>query len=154
MTPGPVVFLSVPHGGAAGNVLRTGLIGRLIDALKDLEILDDTLIYLIIGDNGASAEGTPNGCFNEMAVLKPDSFRTMTTDDVIVSTVVESLEHKLEAYELGKFDHYMLKEIHEQPNAISNCLRGRAEAREGRWGRVALWVIAVVVVIAGLKLVF
>ena len=45
-------------------------IGRLIDALKDLEVLDDTLIYLIIGDNGASAEGSPNGCFNEMAVLE------------------------------------------------------------------------------------
>jgi arylsulfatase A-like enzyme len=44
-------------------------IGRLVDALKDLEVLDDTLIYLIIGDNGASAEGTPNGCFNEIAVL-------------------------------------------------------------------------------------
>ena len=44
-------------------------LGRLVDALKDLEILDDTLIYLIIGDNGASAEGTPNGCFNEMATL-------------------------------------------------------------------------------------
>ncbi len=44
-------------------------LGRLIDALKDLEVLDDTLIYLIIGDNGASAEGTPNGCFNEMATL-------------------------------------------------------------------------------------
>jgi arylsulfatase A-like enzyme len=44
-------------------------IGRLIDTLNDLEILDDTLIYYIIGDNGASAEGSPNGCFNEMAVL-------------------------------------------------------------------------------------
>ena len=44
-------------------------LGRLVDALKDLGILDDTLIYLIIGDNGASAEGTPNGCFNEMATL-------------------------------------------------------------------------------------
>ncbi len=44
-------------------------LGRLVDALKDLEVLDDTLIYLIIGDNGASAEGTPNGCFNEMATL-------------------------------------------------------------------------------------
>ena len=44
-------------------------LGRLVDALKDLEVLDDTLIYLIIGDNGASAEGSPNGCFNEMAVL-------------------------------------------------------------------------------------
>jgi arylsulfatase A-like enzyme len=44
-------------------------VGRLVDALADLEILDDTLIYYIIGDNGASAEGTPQGCFNELIVL-------------------------------------------------------------------------------------
>jgi arylsulfatase A-like enzyme len=44
-------------------------IGRLIDALADLEILDDTLIYVIIGDNGASAEGTLNGSFNELLSL-------------------------------------------------------------------------------------
>ena len=42
-------------------------VGRLIDTLEDLEVLDDTLIYYIIGDNGASAEGTLNGAFNEMA---------------------------------------------------------------------------------------
>ena len=44
-------------------------IGRVVEAIADLGALDDTLIYYIIGDNGASAEGTPNGCFNEMAVL-------------------------------------------------------------------------------------
>ncbi len=44
-------------------------IGRILDALEDLGIIDDTLIYLIIGDNGASAEGTINGCFNEMTTL-------------------------------------------------------------------------------------
>ena len=44
-------------------------VGRLIDALADLGILDDTLVYVIIGDNGASAEGTPNGTFNELVVL-------------------------------------------------------------------------------------
>ena len=32
-------------------------VGRLIDALADLGVLDDTLVYYIIGDNGASAEG-------------------------------------------------------------------------------------------------
>jgi arylsulfatase A-like enzyme len=42
-------------------------VGRLIDTLKDMEVLDDTLVYLIIGDNGASAEGTLQGAFNEMA---------------------------------------------------------------------------------------
>jgi arylsulfatase A-like enzyme len=42
-------------------------VGRVIDALTDLAILDDTLIYYIIGDNGASAEGTLNGTLNELA---------------------------------------------------------------------------------------
>ena len=42
-------------------------VGRVIDAIENLGILDDTLIFCIIGDNGASAEGTLNGAFNEMA---------------------------------------------------------------------------------------
>jgi arylsulfatase A-like enzyme len=41
-------------------------VGRLLDALQDLGVLEDTLVYYIIGDNGASAEGTLNGTFNEM----------------------------------------------------------------------------------------
>ena len=44
-------------------------VGRLIDALEELEVLDDTLVYYIIGDNGASAEGSPNGTFNELFVF-------------------------------------------------------------------------------------
>jgi arylsulfatase A-like enzyme len=40
-------------------------VGRLIETLRDLGVLDDTLIYYVIGDNGASAEGTINGTFNE-----------------------------------------------------------------------------------------
>jgi arylsulfatase A-like enzyme len=44
-------------------------VGRLVDTLDDLGVLEDTLIYYIIGDNGASAEGTLNGSFNEMAML-------------------------------------------------------------------------------------
>lgn len=44
-------------------------IGRIVETLRDLGILDDTLIYVIVGDNGASAEGTPNGTFNEILSL-------------------------------------------------------------------------------------
>jgi arylsulfatase len=44
-------------------------VGRVIDALEDLGILDDTLVYYIVGDNGASAEGTVNGTFNELISL-------------------------------------------------------------------------------------
>jgi arylsulfatase A-like enzyme len=41
-------------------------IGRVIDALEDLDVLDDTLIFYFIGDNGASAEGTFTGAFQEL----------------------------------------------------------------------------------------
>jgi arylsulfatase A-like enzyme len=44
-------------------------IGRLVAAIEDLGILDETLVYYIIGDNGASAEGTINGTFNELLML-------------------------------------------------------------------------------------
>jgi arylsulfatase A-like enzyme len=60
-------------------------VGRLFDTLKDLEILDDTLIYYIFGDNGASAEGTLNGCFNEVAVL--NGMGTIETPEFLMSKI-------------------------------------------------------------------
>jgi arylsulfatase A-like enzyme len=62
-------------------------LGRLIDVLEELEILHDTLIYYIIGDNGASAEGTPNGCFNEMATL--NGMAGIETPEFLVSKIDE-----------------------------------------------------------------
>jgi arylsulfatase len=44
-------------------------VGRLVDTLEDLRILEDTLVIYIIGDNGASAEGTLNGSFNETFIF-------------------------------------------------------------------------------------
>jgi arylsulfatase len=44
-------------------------IGRLVDALAELEILDDTLVIYIVGDNGASSEGGITGTFNEMLYM-------------------------------------------------------------------------------------
>ena len=44
-------------------------VGRLVDAMENLEILEDTLVFYLIGDNGASAEGTVNGTFNELIVF-------------------------------------------------------------------------------------
>jgi glucosamine--fructose-6-phosphate aminotransferase (isomerizing) len=91
--------------------------------------------YVVASDASAIVEHTTQVIYlndNEMAVLKPESFKTMTIDDIEVSPVISQLENKLEEYELGDYPHYMLKEIFEQPTAISNCLRGRAEQREGR----------------------
>ena len=62
-------------------------VGRLIDTLEELDVLDDTLIFYMIGDNGASAEGTPNGTFNEMLSLNgaasfetPNSWQPISTN--------------------------------------------------------------------------
>ena len=60
-------------------------VGRLIDALAELEILDDTLVYYIIGDNGASAEGTVNGTFNELLSLNGAS--ALETVDFMASRI-------------------------------------------------------------------
>ena len=45
-------------------------VGRILDGLKKLDILDDTLVYYIIGDNGASAEGGLNGCVQRDELLQ------------------------------------------------------------------------------------
>ena len=62
-------------------------VGRLIDALSELAILENTLVYYVIGDNGASAEGTPTGCFNELVVL--NGAAGLETTEFMVSKIDE-----------------------------------------------------------------
>jgi len=78
-------------------------VGRLVDALKDLEVLDDTLVFYIIGDNGASAEGTLNGTFNEMAML----------NGMAAVETVEFLKSKIEDFGGPKaYNHYAVGWAH------------------------------------------
>ena len=60
-------------------------VGRLIKAIEDLGIMDDTLIFVIIGDNGASAEGTIPGVFNEMCSLNGAS--ALETPEFLMSKI-------------------------------------------------------------------
>ena len=62
-------------------------VGRVIDTLEDLGVLDNTLVYYIIGDNGASAEGTMNGAFNEMANF--NGMAALETPEFMVSKMAE-----------------------------------------------------------------
>jgi arylsulfatase len=62
-------------------------VGRVIDAIDDLGVLENTLIYYIIGDNGASAEGTLNGAFNEMANF--NGMAALETPEFMVSKMDE-----------------------------------------------------------------
>ena len=60
-------------------------VGRLIDSLERLGVLDDTLVFYIIGDNGASAEGTLNGTYNEM--LNFNGMAAIETPEFLMSTI-------------------------------------------------------------------
>jgi arylsulfatase A-like enzyme len=62
-------------------------VGRLVGAIEDLGILEDTLVYYIIGDNGASAEGTINGSFNEMFVF--NGADALETPEFVASRIDE-----------------------------------------------------------------
>jgi arylsulfatase A-like enzyme len=62
-------------------------VGRLLNALEDLDVLEDTLIIYIIGDNGASAEGSLQGTFNEMAPLT--GFANLETPEFMASKLDE-----------------------------------------------------------------
>jgi len=60
--------------------------GRLLDSLGDLGIQDDTLIYYIIGDNGASAEGSLIGAWNDKAAAEaPD----LATPELLIEKIDE-----------------------------------------------------------------
>jgi glucosamine--fructose-6-phosphate aminotransferase (isomerizing) len=67
----------------------------------------------------------------EIAELRRDGMRTMTIEDVTVDKAVEQLTMELSQIERGGFDHFMLKEIHEQPETIRNAMRGRLLVEEG-----------------------
>lgn len=62
-------------------------VGRVIDAFADLGILDETIVYLIVGDNGASAEGSLQGTFNEMVTL--GGFGHLETAESLISRIDE-----------------------------------------------------------------
>lgn len=61
----------------------------------------------------------------EMVIAKRDGFTLKTIDNVVKTPFVQYLELELEELEKGGYDHFMLKEIFEQPTSISNCIRGR-----------------------------
>lgn len=61
----------------------------------------------------------------ELVVIRRSGFTVFTVDDEPLEKAVYELEWDLEQIEKGGYDHFMLKEIMEQPTSIQNALRGR-----------------------------
>jgi len=61
----------------------------------------------------------------EIAIVKPDELILKNLGNEKQTPFITKLDMELAAIEKGGYDHFMLKEIHEQPNTIHDCLRGR-----------------------------
>ena len=67
----------------------------------------------------------------EVAEISIKGFRTMTIHDVEITKVVEEVTLELSQIERGGYEHFMMKEIYEQPETIRNAMRGRLMVEEG-----------------------
>ena len=91
--------------------------------------------YLIASDASAIVEHTTNVVYlndNEMVIVGRDGMRTTTIDNVPISKEIQQIEWKLEQIALEGYEHFMLKEIFEQPEVVRTSLRGRLDMREKR----------------------
>lgn len=67
----------------------------------------------------------------ELAIIKPDELILKNLGNEKVTPFIQKLDLELAAIEKGGYDHFMLKEIFEQPDTIFDCLRGRLDATAG-----------------------
>lgn len=68
----------------------------------------------------------------EIAVIRNSKLQIKTIENVETNPYINQLEMELEAIEKGGYEHFMLKEINEQPRSIADCMRGRVDAKNGR----------------------
>ena len=67
----------------------------------------------------------------ELAIIKSDELILKNLGNEKVTPFIQKLDLELAAIEKGGYDHFMLKEIFEQPDTIFDCLRGRLDAAAG-----------------------
>jgi glutamine---fructose-6-phosphate transaminase (isomerizing) len=67
----------------------------------------------------------------EIAIVKKGELTVKNIDNVLQSPYIQTLQMELEAIEKGGYDHFMIKEIFEQPRSVRDCMRGRVNADNG-----------------------
>jgi glucosamine--fructose-6-phosphate aminotransferase (isomerizing) len=91
--------------------------------------------YILASDAAAIVEHTKQAIYpsdNEIVVISSKGFRTKTLDNVTVTSELQEIEFSLEQIELDGFKHHMLKEIFEQPRALSTCMGGRIDTKDNK----------------------
>jgi len=119
--------IAVACADEPGVIVGARMGGPLLVGISDDE-------YFLASDVAAIVDHTRQVVYlddGEMAVLSPDGFRTATITAEPVSKVVHEVDWDLTQIEKGGFDHFMLKEIFEQPESVRNSMRGRLLPAEG-----------------------
>ena len=91
--------------------------------------------YIIASDASPFVDSTKLVTYlddDEIVCVRPDGLDTTTADARVVEKTFSEIHISLEDVELSDFKHHMHKEIHEQPTAIQNTLRGRLDADKGK----------------------
>jgi glucosamine--fructose-6-phosphate aminotransferase (isomerizing) len=91
--------------------------------------------YFIASDATPIIEYTKNVIYlkdGEIALVTKDDLLVKQLDNIVQTPLIQELELKLEMLEKGGFEHFMLKEIYEQPRSIKDCMRGRIYPSEGK----------------------
>jgi glucosamine--fructose-6-phosphate aminotransferase (isomerizing) len=90
--------------------------------------------YVVASDISAVIRHTDKVIFledGEVAIITPENYEIFTVKNKSVSKEATKLDWSIEKAEKQGFDHFMLKEIFEQPDSISDAIRGRLIAKEG-----------------------
>ena len=137
--------------GKAVQIALNQVIGAYAIAVIDVEKPDEIIVarlgsplaigigedeFFIASDATPFIEYTSNAIYledEEMAIVrlhKPLKVRKIK-DDSLVDPYIQELQLNLEQIEKGGYDHFMMKEIYEQPNVIKDTYRGRLLANKG-----------------------
>ena len=137
--------------GKAVQIALNQVIGAYAIAVIDVENPDEIIVarlgsplaigigeeeFFIASDATPFIEYTSNAIYledEEMAIVrlhKPLKVRKIK-DDSLVDPYIQELQLNLEQIEKGGYDHFMMKEIYEQPNVIKDTYRGRLLANQG-----------------------
>ncbi|MEX0601208.1 MAG: glutamine--fructose-6-phosphate transaminase (isomerizing), partial [Rhodothermales bacterium] len=89
--------------------------------------------YFVASDAAPLVEHTRQVVYlndGEMVTIRRSGYEVKTIDNTPLEKEVHELEWELEEIEKGGYEHFMLKEINEQPDSLGNCLRGRVRLEE------------------------
>ncbi|SEO54897.1 glutamine--fructose-6-phosphate transaminase [Halorientalis persicus] len=124
------------EGSYAVSVVMSG-VDRIFAARNDSPLvlgIDDEAYYLA-SDVPAFRDHTDRVIYladGEFAVVDADGYRVTTLDGEPVEKTVDTVDWDPEETGKSGYDHFMLKEIHEQPRALRQCLRGRVDELAGQ----------------------